>query len=155
MYTEVTHREPRQRALLISPQFPNEGRGTYCLSFKYNMFGPDVGKLAIGDHLGQTLWTQIGSSSLKGGSVWQEMHLVVSNIRLFVVSGIRGGDDINDDVGDIAIDDFELHAGECKMTEGTSFITYGIRSFNAFFTNNMFCFRKLLLQFCIGGRRTR
>ena len=55
---------------------------------------------------------------LSDTNAWQHLHLTVSNIKLFAVSGIRGGNTVEEDEGDIAIDDFKLEAGSCEADRG-------------------------------------
>ena len=55
MYLESTRLLPNDRAYLISPQIPQDG-SKKCLQFSFNMFGRELGKLAVLDANGNELW---------------------------------------------------------------------------------------------------
>ena len=60
MYTEVTFREFGATARLISPIFYRMVSIWHCLTFSYNMFGPDMGTLRVANVQGETIWSQTG-----------------------------------------------------------------------------------------------
>ena len=55
MYLESTGLKPNDRAHLISPQIPHDGMKK-CLQFSFNIFGRELGKIAVLDANGNELW---------------------------------------------------------------------------------------------------
>jgi len=105
-YIEVTDAEPRTSATLVSPRIS----GKSCLSFWYNMYGPNIATLKVihrkngADFL---LFTKSGSQGLD----WRQHAMTVGDDEEYEIRFTANKEDGN--LGDIAIDDVKITPGKC------------------------------------------
>jgi len=122
MYTEATDFQPGDIAKLVLPPITPTPppQGPVCLTFWYNMFGQHIGTLNVTQDNTDVLW----SLSFNQSYGWFQANVTVSNLTggalRFV--GVRGGQDIGQPFGDIAIDDVFIYDGSSGPEE-TSTVT--------------------------------
>jgi hypothetical protein len=116
MYTEATSFEPGEIAKLRLPSLAREPQGAICLTFWYHMYGMHIGALNVSQN-DSILWSLRFNQSYE----WIQKNVTIrtpsaGSIR-FV--GVRGGFDIGQPYGDIAIDDVIIYDEPCEYETTT------------------------------------
>ena len=129
---EATGQNPGDRCQLLSHVLPNTGEDK-CLYFDFSMKGKHPGTLVVRSHDNTQLWRKVGHiqrsptvpSPNESMDTWVRDSVTVPNDTTgFIFEASRGGYSLEDDVGDIAIDNLEVENGPC---EGTTTIYYSNR----------------------------
>jgi len=105
-YIEVTDAKAGTSATLVSPQV----NGVSCLSFWYNMFGPNIATLKV-IHRKNGADFQLYSVSGAQGMDWRQHRMTVGDDGAYEIRFTANKADGN--LGDIAIDDVKITKGHC------------------------------------------
>lgn len=114
-YAEASNQFPGDVASLES--IVNFNAGTYCLSLAINMKGSHVGSLSI---LTKDGYETIIQQKFKGkqSKNWflYAKELSLSTSTKIIIETVRGGSNIRNQRGDIAVDDIQLTSSPCPTT---------------------------------------
>jgi len=120
MYTEATEFLPGDIAKISLPALPATPppSGAICLTFWFNMYGQHCGTLNVTQGDTDVLW----SLSYNQSYGWFQNNVTVRSPAAGVLRfvGVRGGRDIGQPFGDIAIDDVFIYDGSCGADETTT-----------------------------------
>jgi len=119
MYTEATEFVPGDIAKLrlpLTPSLTSEPKGAICLTFWYHMYGEHIGTLNVTQND-----TILSSLSFNQSYDWLQQNITVRfpSEGSIVFVGVRGGFDIGQPYGDIAIDDIVIYDEPCEYEIST------------------------------------
>ena len=113
LYLEATNAQPGEYCQLLSPVL-----GYFelrrCLMFEYCDYGSHFSRVRILDDDGTSI--PFHNPGFMDGSEpgWQNASVILQpGVKRFIVEGIRGGRTVEEDLGDLAIDNFRLELGAC------------------------------------------
>jgi len=125
MYAEATEFEPGQVATLRLPSLiaAREAKGQLCLSFWYHMYGEHIGTLNVTQND-----TVLSSIRFNQTYNWFQQNVTIRDPSVGSIAfvTVRGGADIGQPFGDIAIDDVVVYNDSCEYeitTEETTTTT--------------------------------
>lgn len=114
VYTEATTGALGDTAYILSPMIDVSALANPYLTFRYHMYGSDMGQLDVDFYDGQSwqnaVWTISGQQQASGAAAWTEGAVNIDNLTRVSdtiqirFSGIRGGAFRSD----IAVDEFEI-----------------------------------------------
>jgi len=114
MYTEATEFQPGEIAKLRLPSlnYTSKPEGAVCLTFWYHMFGEHIGTLNV-THNNDVLF----SLSFNQTYNWIQQNVTIQfpSAGSIAFVGVRGGFDIGQPFGDIAIDDIVIYNELCEQ----------------------------------------
>lgn len=127
MYTEATEHNQGEVTKLTIPvgtlkSNSSEKWADACLTFWYHMYGQHIGTLNITMGDDDILWSATGNRTYE----WFQQNVTLKDILLSSPSqtvsfvGVRGGQELGQPFGDIAIDDIVIYAGRCGVEETTT-----------------------------------
>merc|ERR1712181_49219 len=105
-YIEATDAKAGTKATLVSPKV----RGVSCLSFWYNMYGPNIATLEV-THRSHGRDFLIFTASGSQGMDWRQKRLTIGDDGEYELRSTASKGDGN--LGDIAIDDVKITSGHC------------------------------------------